>query len=267
MIYLTKEQFFEIINHCQTEYPKEACGILAGKIVQSSNFIVKQIYKMTNISENPQTCFYMKPEEQIKVNKEMRQSGIEMVGIYHSHSTTIAYPSERDVSMAFYPEVDYVIISLRNFNNPEVGNFKIVEGKIIEEKIIIRKNILFICIENSCRSQMAEAIVNNFYWQKFVGYSAGSKPLGQINPKAIEVMREIGVDISNQKSKGFDEIKNIKFDYVITMGCGEICPVYPSKYKLDWQIDDPKDKGIEYFREVRDEIRKKIDELVESDKN
>lgn len=124
-----------------------------------------------------------------------------------------------------------------------------------------RIKILFACIENSCRSQIAEALVNHFYWQKFIAFSAGSKPSGQVNPLAIEVMKEKGVDIANAKSKGFAEFLDIQFDYVITMGCGDECPVYPAKQKLDWQIPDPKDKSISFFRQVRDEIESKIREL------
>ncbi|MCM8804425.1 MAG: M67 family metallopeptidase, partial [Candidatus Omnitrophica bacterium] len=86
MIHLTKEQYLEIIQHCQNEYPKEACGILCGKIVQSSSSNVKRIvtniYKMANISDSPETCYFMNPEEQLKVFKEIRKLGIEMLGIY-----------------------------------------------------------------------------------------------------------------------------------------------------------------------------------------
>ena len=89
-----------------------------------------------------------------------------------------------------------------------------------------RKNILFVCVENSCRSQIAEAIVNNFYWQQYIAYSAGSNPSGVVNLKAEEAMKEIGIDISGQNSKGFNHVKDIEFDYVITMGCGDICQFY-----------------------------------------
>jgi len=75
-------------------------------------------------------------------------------------------------------------------------------------------------------------------------------------------MKEIGIDISGQKSKGFDTVGDIEFDYVITMGCGDSCPVYPAKESFDWQIDDPKNKPIEFFRKVRDEIQRKIQELL-----
>ena len=132
MIYLITDNYQEIIKHCQKEYPKEVCGILAGK----ENKISK-VYEMANISESPETCYLMNPEEQLKVFKEMRNLGIEMLGIYHSHSSSFAYPSRRDCEMVFYPEVDYVIISLKDYNNPDVRAFKIIEGKIEEEKIEI----------------------------------------------------------------------------------------------------------------------------------
>jgi len=125
-------------------------------------------------------------------------------------------------------------------------------------KLDVRKKILFVCVENSCRSQIAEALVNHFYWQKFFAESAGSKPSGLVNPLAIEVMKDRGVDISGQISKGFTEIRDREFDYVITMGCGDVCPVYPAKKKLDWKIPDPKNKPLDFFRLVRDDIESKI---------
>lgn len=130
MIYLEKEHYKEIIKHCQKEYPGEACGILAGKEEK-----ITRIYKMVNTSEKPKICYFMEPGEQLKVFKEMRRLGIKLLAIYHSHSSSPAYPSQRDCEMAFYPEAAYVIVSLQNFNNPEVRAFKIVEGKIEEEKI------------------------------------------------------------------------------------------------------------------------------------
>lgn len=148
MIYLEKKQFQEVIKHCQKEYPKEACGILAGRYAgqpsvpeqsEGNSGLVRKVYKMKNTSENPETCYFMEPKEQLKVFKEMRGLGIEMLGIYHSHSGTSAYPSQRDCEMAFYPEACYVIISLQDFNNPDVRAFRIIEGKIAEEKIVVGK--------------------------------------------------------------------------------------------------------------------------------
>lgn len=143
------------------------------------------------------------------------------------------------------------------------NNFEIIK---MFNKLDTRKKILFICIENSCRSQIAESLMNHLYWQPTRGgfaLSAGSKPSGVVNPFAIEVMKEKKIDISYQKSKSFDDIKNIQFDYVITMGCGDVCPSFVQRatsnvQRFDWQIPDPKNKSIEFFRQVRDELETKI---------
>jgi len=124
--------FSEMLEHCKSEHPHEACGILAGK-----DKLITKVYTMTNTSENPETCYLMDPQEQLKVFKEMRNSGLEMLGIYHSHGASSAYPSPRDVEMAFYPEAICVIVSLTDPQKPEVGSFKIVEGKIEKEELIL----------------------------------------------------------------------------------------------------------------------------------
>ena len=94
-------------------------------------------------------------------------------------------------------------------------------------------------------------------------YSAGSRPSGVINPMAVDVMKEKGIDISNQKSKGLDALPRDDFDFVITMGCGDNCPTVSAKKRIEWRIKDPKGASIEVFREVRDEIEKKVLELME----
>jgi arsenate reductase len=124
------------------------------------------------------------------------------------------------------------------------------------------KKILFVCIENSCRSQMAEG------WARFLGagsvepYSAGSKPPEEVNPAAIEVMKEAGIDISSNKPKGFTDLPVKKFDYVITMGCGDICPFVPADKHINWKIDDPKGKDMDFFRKVRDSIKNRVVNLI-----
>lgn len=125
--------------------------------------------------------------------------------------------------------------------------------------------ILFVCVENSCRSQIAEGLVNHLSKKinkKIKAYSAGSKPIGKVDPLAIEVMREINIDISLQKSKNFKDLFTKNFDYVVTLGCKEICPFVPAKKYVHWKIEDPKGKDIEFFRKIRDKIKKKIEELL-----
>ena len=97
---------------------------------------------------------------------------------------------------------------------------------------------------------------------KVEAFSAGSKPSGIVNPDAIAVMKETGIDISKQSSKGFADLPVQDYDYVITMGCLDICPFFPAKEELSWDILDPKGQGIEVFREVRDQIRKQVEVLL-----
>ena len=109
------------------------------------------------------------------------------------------------------------------------------------------KKILFVCVENSCRSQMAEGIARHLGKGILEVYSAGSKPKSEVDPNAIKVMQEIGIDISSYKSKGFNEVPIRNFDYVITLGCKDVCPFFPAEKHIEWNIDDPKGKDIDFF--------------------
>jgi len=131
MIYIAKKLFEEMIEHSKREFPNEACGILSG-----SQGRVTRVYEMTNSDKSPET-FFMDPREQLKVMKDIRNRSEEMLGIYHSHVASEAYPSSHDVELALYPEVSYVIISIKDKNNPSVRSFKIVEGKIREDEVKI----------------------------------------------------------------------------------------------------------------------------------
>lgn len=130
MLIINKNDYKKIIEEAKKGKPNEVCGILAGK-----NYEVFKVYKMKNISDNPRFCYFMSPEEQLKVFKEIRGLGFELVGIYHSHPESDPYPSKRDVELAFYPEAVYIIISLKDEVNPVVKGFRIVEEKIVEEEI------------------------------------------------------------------------------------------------------------------------------------
>lgn len=122
----------EIISHCRKIYPHEACGILAGK-----DGVVKKVYKMTNI-ENSGVSYMMEPREQFTVMKEMRKEGLDMVALYHSHPHSDAYPSPRDIKLAFYTEPVYVIVSL--INEPEIRAFTINEDGVneVEMKVVLK---------------------------------------------------------------------------------------------------------------------------------
>jgi arsenate reductase len=125
------------------------------------------------------------------------------------------------------------------------------------------KSILFVCIENSNRSQMAEAFANKQGGTEIHAYSAGSGPSGKVNPKAIAAMKEIGYDLSHHRSKSLEEIKShAPFDVVVTMGCGDACPWMPAKKFIDWQIPDPKNLAPEDFNKIRDQISEKVSSLI-----
>ncbi len=125
------------------------------------------------------------------------------------------------------------------------------------------KNILFVCIENSNRSQMAQAFAIMHGKNEVRAYSAGSKPSGKINPKAIAAMNELGYDLSVHDSKSLEQIPAEEFEYAITMGCGDACPFVKAKHRLDWQIPDPRDMNEDDFRKVRDLIEQKVKDILE----
>jgi len=120
------------------------------------------------------------------------------------------------------------------------------------------KNLLFVCVQNSNRSQMAEAFARIHGAEDFEAYSAGSQPSGEINPKAIAAMREIGYDLSKHKSKSLEEIPQVEYDFIATMGCGDACPFVRAKRREDWQIPDPKNLPPAEFNKIRDLIEQKV---------
>jgi len=126
------------------------------------------------------------------------------------------------------------------------------------------KTLLFVCIGNACRSQIAEGFARALGGNSVKAFSAGSRPAGFVALKAIEVMAEKGIDISGQSSKGLSDLPNQEFDAIVTMGCGDACPSLPAKHRLDWQIPDPIGKPIEFFREVRDQIEAEVKSLITS---
>ncbi|QYR52843.1 arsenate reductase ArsC [Lysobacter soyae] len=125
------------------------------------------------------------------------------------------------------------------------------------------KRVLFVCVENANRSQMAEAFGHLFGGDDVQVLSAGSKPSGVINPKAIQYMAELGVDLSNQASKSLDDIDGT-FDAVVTMGCGDKCPWIPAKRREDWALPDPKHLDDDDYRAIRDEIGARVKSLLSS---
>lgn len=125
------------------------------------------------------------------------------------------------------------------------------------------KRVLFVCVENSNRSQMAEAFARMHGAGQVEALSAGSRPSGKINPKALRFMAELGYDLSAHQSKSLDDIFG-DFDAVITMGCGDNCPWIPAQRREDWALPDPRDMDDEGYRAVRDQIARRVRDLLAS---
>jgi arsenate reductase len=126
------------------------------------------------------------------------------------------------------------------------------------------KQVLFVCVENSNRSQMAEAFARLHGGGRVEAQSAGSRPSGKVNPRAIAFMKEIGYDLSTHASKPLDQFSGQDIDVAVTMGCGDACPLVKARRREEWQIPDPKELPDEQFRQVRDLIERKVKELLAS---
>ncbi|MBI2071053.1 MAG: arsenate reductase ArsC [Elusimicrobia bacterium] len=126
--------------------------------------------------------------------------------------------------------------------------------------------VLFVCVENSCRSQMAEGFARALGKDALEAWSAGSKPSGKVNETAVRLMKEQTIDLSHNIPKGLGDLPKIQWDYVVTMGCGDACPIVAAKAKLDWNIPDPKAMPDDEFRKVRDIIEEKVRELIQNAK-
>ncbi len=126
-----------------------------------------------------------------------------------------------------------------------------------------KKTIMFVCVHNAGRSQMAAGFMRELGGDRVEVLSAGSAPKDSINPIAVEAMMELGIDIANQKPKILTPEAVQQSDVVITMGCGDACPYYPGKRYEDWKLDDPAGQGIEPVRVIRDEIKARVENLLQ----
>jgi arsenate reductase len=129
---------------------------------------------------------------------------------------------------------------------------------------VLVKKVVFVCVENSNRSQMAEAFARIHGAGMIEAYSAGSRPSGRVNAKAIAAMNEVGYDLTTHSSKGLDAFNGQEVEVAVSMGCGDECPLVHAKRREDWRIPDPRDMTPEQFREVRDLIERKVKQLLKT---
>jgi arsenate reductase (thioredoxin) len=127
---------------------------------------------------------------------------------------------------------------------------------------VTRPSVLFVCVHNAGRSQMAAGWLRHLAGDAVEVRSAGSVPVDRVNPAAVEAMAEVGIDISDQRPKVLTTDAVEASDVVITMGCGDACPIFPGKRYLDWQLEDPAGQGLASVRPIRDEIERRIRDLL-----
>ncbi|MFJ5831685.1 arsenate reductase ArsC [Streptomyces sp. NPDC093089] len=123
-------------------------------------------------------------------------------------------------------------------------------------------SVLFVCVHNAGRSQMAAGFLSHLAGDRVEVRSAGSAPGDRVNPAAVEAMKEVGIDISEQQPKILTTEAVEASDYVITMGCGDTCPIFPGKQYLDWTLEDPAGQGVEAVRPIRDDIKALVEDLI-----
>ena len=122
---------------------------------------------------------------------------------------------------------------------------------------------MFVCVENACRSQIAEAFARHYGGPRVLAASAGSRPRGSVDTTTIAVMAEQGIDLRSQRSKGLEDLPSHAWDAVVTMGCGDACPSLPAKQRLDWQIPNPAGQSLEGYRQIRDLIEQRVQALLD----
>jgi arsenate reductase len=155
--------------------------------------------------------------------------------------------------------VSFVPILVERFARDRLRALAKAEGKVITDK----PSVMFLCVHNAGRSQMASGWLQHLAGDHVDVFSGGSEPASSVNPAAVEAMAEVGIDIRTEFPKPWtDEIVRAA-DVVVTMGCGDACPVYPGKRYEDWALDDPEGLGLDAVRRIRDEIRRRVEQLME----
>ena len=183
----------------------------------------------------------------------------EFTGVF-SRETIDAYVQESLDQFASSRIQEFVPLMVERFARQRLRALAQAEGKVTKEI----PEVLFVCVHNSGRSQMAAGLLDKLAADRVHVRSAGSDPADQLNPNAVKAMEEAGVDISKEFPKPLTDEVVRAADVVITMGCGDACPIYPGKRYEDWDLEDPAGKDLETVRRIRDEIRDRVEALIQA---
>jgi arsenate reductase (thioredoxin) len=183
----------------------------------------------------------------------------EFAGVF-SRETIDAYVEEALEGFAGAHVEEFVPIMVERFTRQRLRALGQAEGRVTKEV----PEVLFVCVHNSGRSQMAAGLLDMLAEGRVHVRSAGSDPADQLNPNAVEAMKEIGIDLSREFPKPLTDEVVRAADAVITMGCGDACPIYPGKRYEDWELEDPAGKDLETVRRIRDEVKGRVEALIAS---
>jgi len=182
----------------------------------------------------------------------------EFRGVF-SVETIERYLSESLSGLSTARVADFVPVLAHRFARERLRALAQAEGKIVKDV----PEVLFVCVHNAGRSQMAAGLLNHRAKGRVHVRSAGSDPAEQINPAVVEAMSELGLDLSEEFPKPLTDEVVRAADAVVTMGCGDACPIYPGKRYEDWEVDDPAGKSLEEVRRIRDEIDRRVTQLLD----
>jgi arsenate reductase len=197
------------------------------------------------------------PVTQHHINQAADRLAEEFAGIF-SQETIARYMAESQDLLGDASISVYVPVLAHRFTRERLKALAQAEGMITKEQ----PEVLFVCVHNAGRSQMAAGLVKLRSGGRIHVRSAGSTPAGEVNPAAVEALEELGVDMSEEFPKPLTDEVVRAADVVITMGCGDACPIYPGKRYEDWELDDPQGKDLEAVRRIRDDIDQRVQKLV-----
>ena len=202
----------------------------------------------------------LSPDQQLAIRTATKNLREEFEGVFASETVELFLTTSFDQFADRAKFTNFLPLMAERFARQRLRALAKVEGKAADGLPIV----LFLCVHNAGRSQMALGWFNHLAGDQAVAWSGGSEPGSEINPSAVTAMAEVGIDISAEFPKPWtDEIVRAA-DAVITMGCGDACPIFPGKRYEDWVLDDPAGKDVDAVRPVRDEIRVRVEELLAS---